>query len=46
MKYIEIENVETGEVEISEVVEIPEGISYEDFIIDAHLDDDSILELD
>tara|TARA_R110002020_G_scaffold96261_1_gene230717 strand:+ start:126 stop:275 length:150 start_codon:yes stop_codon:yes gene_type:complete len=49
MEYIEIENVETGEVEVTKVVEIPTDIkSYKEFLaqIDAHLDDDSILELD
>jgi len=31
MPYIEIENLDTNEMEISEVVEIPQGIGYEEF---------------
>ena len=49
MKYIEMDNMGTGETEMIEVVEIPLGLTYEDFIsdiawnvdtIDAHLEHD------
>ena len=36
MEYIEIENVETGEVEVTKVVEIPTDIkSYKEFLATA-----------
>ena len=50
--YIEIENLEDDTIEVSKPIEIPKGLSYEEFsesfdaMMDAHLDNDSILEIE
>ena len=50
--YIEIENHETGEMEIVGVMLIPQDQKYDEFVamlhntIDSHLDNDPILEIE
>ena len=48
--YIEIENLEDNTIEVSELIEIPADITYNELSklmnIDAHLDNDSILEIE